>query len=245
MGCEAQYHQNVATALVLSAGGMFAAWEAGAWKTLSRRFQPDMIAGTSAGAWVGWAIAGGATPEELASEWLDPRTARIMQPGLHRSGWLRSGELHRRARELFERYRPRVPFGLTVVELPLLRARLVREGEITWRHLAATCAIPLGFAPVEIAGRSYVDGGLLGALPLWAASEMGADRALALDALNTWHFRALRAVLRPRRPRRPLVVERIEPSMPLGSLRDAVRWSGGNIARWIEQGERDAARAGI
>ena len=51
------------TALVLSAGGMFAAWEAGVWKALSGRFQPDVIVGTSAGAWNGWAIAGAPRPK--------------------------------------------------------------------------------------------------------------------------------------------------------------------------------------
>ena len=37
-----------------------------------------------------------------------------------------------------------------------------------------------------------------------------------------------------------LQVVRIEPSSRLGSLRDAVCWSAGNIERWIAQGEQDA-----
>ena len=73
-------------ALVLSAGGLWAAWEIGAWKVLSKTFQPDLIVGPSAGAWNGWAIAAGCTAEELAELWLDPATARIMCFGtaLHR-----------------------------------------------------------------------------------------------------------------------------------------------------------------
>jgi hypothetical protein len=38
-------------------------------------------------------------------------------------------------------------------------------------------------------------------------------------------------------------VIRLEPSVRLGSLRDAVWWSRSNIERWIEQGERDANQA--
>ena len=230
-------------ALVLSAGGMFGAWEVGVWKVLRERCQPDLIVGSSAGAWNGWAIAGGCGVDDLVNEWLDPRTARLMQPGVHSSGFLLPGALHAKARELFERYQPRLPFGLTVVELPRFRTRLVRDSEITWRHLAATCAIPLGFPPVAIDGKRYVDGGLLAALPLCAAEEMGATRAIAVNALTTLPFRALRRVLRPRRPSAELEVIRIEPSAKLGTLRDAARWSRGKIERWIAQGERDANRA--
>ena len=74
-------------ALVLSAGGLWAAWEVGAWKVLRERFQPDLIVGASAGAWNGWAIASGCTPEELEREWLDPSMAGVMTFGLHASGF--------------------------------------------------------------------------------------------------------------------------------------------------------------
>ena len=232
----------MATALVLSAGGMYAAWEVGVWKALRGRFQPDFIVGASAGAWNGWAIAGGCSIEELTEAWMDPATAGIMRRGLHRSGILRPDVLHQKARELFARYHPRIPFGLTVVEVPRLRPRLVRDSEITWEFLAATCSIPLCFPPVRIGGRKYVDGGLMGALPLWAAGEMGATRAIAANVLTTLPFRALRRVLPPPRPKGPLEVVRIEPSIRLGPLRDAVRWSRDNVERWIELGERDANR---
>lgn len=224
----------MSTALVLSAGGMFAAWEAGVWKALSGRFQPDLIVGASAGAWNGWAIAGGCAPEDLIREWMDPRRARMI---------LRPKALHQMARDLFARYQPRVPFGLTVVEVPRLRARLVRDSEITWRHLAATCAVPFLWPPVRIEGKFFVDGGLLGALPLWAAAEMGATRAIAANALTTPALRALHKMLRPRAPGAALEVIRIEPSTHLGSVREAVCWSRANIERWIGQGERDANRA--
>src|ERR1035437_3866188 len=60
------------TALVLSAGGLWAAWEVGVWSVLRERFRPDLIVGASAGAWNGWAIAGGCTPLELARPWARP-----------------------------------------------------------------------------------------------------------------------------------------------------------------------------
>jgi NTE family protein len=222
---------------------MFAAWEAGFWKVLSRRLQPDLVVGASAGAWNGWAIAGGCPPDELIDHWLDPRTAGIMRLGPHPTGILRPDALHREARLLFERFRPQIDFALTVVEVPRLRVRLVRASEVGWAHLAASCSIPCGFPPVRIDGRRYVDGGLLGALPVWAAEELGATRAVALNVLTVPPFRLLHALLPVRRPSAALQVVGLEPSTPLGSLKEAVCWSRRTIARMIEQGERDATSA--
>jgi NTE family protein len=222
------------TALVLSAGGMFAAWEIGIWKAIQPHFRPDLIVGASAGALNGWSIAGGATPAELEREWLDPSTAHLMR---HRA-------LHKKTQHLFERYRPRVPFGLTLVDLLQFRPRLFRDDAITWKHLAATCSIPLVFPAVSIGGRRYVDGGLLGALPLWAAQEMGATRAIALNCLNTRSFRLLHRGMRWRIPRATsLEVVRVEPSVPLGSMLDTAVWSAARVERWIALGEQDGARA--
>jgi NTE family protein len=214
---------------------MFAAWEAGVWKALSDGFRPDLIVGASAGAWNGWAIAGGVSADELIAEWLDGSLAaiRIFHPE----------PLHQKARELFSRFRPELPFGLTVVETPGLGARLVCGPEITWRHMAATCSIPVLFPPVSIGNRRYVDGGVGGALPVWAAQEMGATRAVAMNCLMGLPFRVLRAILRPRPPRAGFPVACIIPSQPLGSLRDAICWSRPNIERWIALGERDGKRA--
>jgi NTE family protein len=233
----------VITALVFSAGGLYAAWEAGVWNALHKAVRPDMVLGSSAGAWMAWAIAGGATAEDLDNEMRDPRLGKLLQFGPHHAGFLAPQPLYAKARELFERFQPRMPFGMPLVELPSLRVRLVREHEVTWLHLAAAASIPTGYPPVAIDGHWYVDGGLRSSLPLWAAEEMGATEAIALNCLTAWPFRAVRAVVRPRRPSSKLRVTLIEPSEPLGSLRDALVWSPRNIERWIAQGERDGNRA--
>lgn len=233
----------MATALVLSAGGLFAAWEVGVWNALRDRVEFDLVVGASAGAWNGWAIAGGATFEELRGDWLDPTLGRVFQWGPHSRGLLRPDGLHRKARDLHARYRPRIPFGLTVAEVPRLRARLVRDAEITWQHLAASCSIPLCFPPVRIGGKDYVDGGLRGALPLWAAEAMGATHAIAVNALTGPVFRAAHALFGQHSAGSALQVIRIEPSFPLGRMREAVVWRKANLQRWLEQGEQDGQRA--
>jgi len=214
---------------------MFAAWEVGVWKTLAAHIRPDLVVGASAGALNGWAIAGGISPEQLAEHWLDPSLTSIR--------FRRPEPLHDKARELWSRFQPQIPFGLTVVEMPRLRVRLVREREVTWHHLAATCAVPLFFPSVSIQGSSCVDGGLMGSLPIWAAEEMGASRVIAVNCLTQWPFRLVRTILPPRRCGPALRIFAVTPSKPLGSLRDAIRWSRSNVERWIELGEHDGALA--
>jgi len=227
------------TALVLSAGGMFAAYQAGVWKAIASAFRPDIIVGASAGALNGWVIAGGCTPEELIARWTDPDTANWMR--------FRAPGFDARVQELFARYSPRLPFGVVVVEAATLKSRLIQSNHITWRHLAASCSIPLMFPSQRIEGKSYVDGGLMNVLPLWAAREMGATRAVAINALPALPSRVLRLAagamrrLRPqeRRPVEGLQVIHIAPSAPMGSLTDAVRWKRDCIERWIDLGYRD------
>jgi NTE family protein len=233
----------VTNALVLGAGGMFAAWEVGAWRVLRDHARYDLIVGASAGSWVGWSIACGATPDELEREWLDPRTAEIMRIGLHRSGWLLPEMLHKRARELHAMGPPGLPFALTLTEWPSLRVRVVRGEEVRWEHLAASCSIPFSFPPVPIDGRRYVDGGFRGTLPVWVAEQLGADRAIALHCLTLWPFRAMRWLMRPRAPSAGYPATVIQPTKPLGPLKDGVVWSRTKIERWIAQGAEDARRA--
>lgn len=228
--------------MVLSAGGLYAAWQIGVWKALHTAVRPDMVLGASAGALNAWSIAGGATASDLEREWRDPLIGKIMQFGLHARGFLRPQPLHAKAREMFERFQPRMPFGMPLVEVPSLRVRLVREHEVTWQHLAAACSIPLAYPPVKIDGRRYVDGGLRASLPVWAAEGMGATDVIAVNCLTAWPFRALRKVLRPRPPSPTLRVTLLEPSQNLGSVRDALVWSQANLDRWIDLGEGDGNR---
>jgi NTE family protein len=128
-----------------------------------------------------------------------------------------------------------------------MRVRIVTGDKITWQHLAASCSFPTGFPPVRINRRWYVDGGLLGALPLWVAAELGADRAIAIDALPVMPsklivgaVRAAHLIGRPRVPPKDFPVTLIRPLTPLGKLRDALYWKPGNAVKWIAQGEHDA-----
>jgi len=231
---------------------MFGAYQAGAWKALAGHFQPDLIVGASAGALNGWALAGGCSPAELIAVWRDPATAGLVHRRFPPQPWrsfFDPDPLTRWVNQYFARFQPRLPYAATMVEVPRLRQVLVRGERMTPAHLLASCAIPWGFPPVRLDGKLYVDGGLLSAVPLWAAVELGATRAVVVNVLPQMPSRflratvgAFRALAAPRARFPGLEVIEIRAPGPLGSVYDALTWNEGNVLRWIAQGERDAEK---
>lgn len=242
----------VKTALVLSAGGMFGAYQAGAWRELSARFQPNLVVGASVGALNGWAIAGGCLPDELIRRWKDPSSGAFLKAQAPLRLWrglFDDASFSNHVQEFFSSFTPRVPCGVVVTDLVRRSLRLIASPAITWQHLAASAAIPIGLPPVRIDGRWYADGGLLNPLPIWAAAEMGATRVVAVNALPVLSSRLLRAgarVLWFFSPRLPspgsLEVVLIQPAGSLGTLTESIRWNPDTTQRWIEQGAEDARR---
>jgi len=241
------------TALVLSGGGMFAAYQAGAWKVLSREFAPDMIVGVSAGALNGWNIASGVTAEDLERQWLDPASAGLMTARVPRLPWsiFDPQPLEKRIKLLMNNHKLRVDFGVATLQLPRLLRRLARNEEVTWRHLLATCAVPGGFPPVRIGDALYCDGGLLESTPIWAAAAMGATRVIAINASRFLPPPLIgRAITEIRRWKKlsaqepsSLEVVTITPKDHLGRMLEGAVWRRENILRWIQMGEADAAAA--
>jgi predicted acylesterase/phospholipase RssA len=210
-------------ALVLSAGGMFGAYQAGAWEVLSQSFQPDIVIGASIGSLNGWAIAAGCDPKELSGRWLRFHENSIR--GIH------------------ECYHPVLGYGVVVTGLGL-KPRLFTTPEVAFEHLKASC----GFAAV--AGSLYIDGGVLNPLPLWAATQMGAMDILAINVLPQLPGSLLRTsvwFLRGLAPHYPapadgVKVAVLQPETPLGSMRDALLYKEANARRWLELGRSDAEK---
>jgi predicted acylesterase/phospholipase RssA len=104
---------------------------------------------------------------------------------------------------------------------------------------------------VRIGTKWYSDGGLLGALPSWAAAELGATRIIGLQALpqppSWWLGHGVR-IFRAIAGHNPAVpagveVQEIRHAESLGSVRDTIQWKRSNIERWLDQGAEDAAAA--
>ena len=239
-------------ALVLSAGGMYGAYQAGAWKALADIFHPDLIVGASIGAITGWAIAGGCDPKELVHRWLHLEAAghyrwKFPRSPLH--GVLDTTPLQAVIRNVYESFQPRTHFAMVLTDLMKLRPRVLRGNEVSWQHLVAGTAIVGLFDQVRLGGRIYSDGGLLSAVPLWAAAEMGATKALVIDVLPAPPgsiariFVGTMRMLSAFREPVPTDIEviRLAPPKLLGAPLEAIYWTRSNAEAWILAGEEQAA----
>src|SRR5262249_50275432 len=74
----------------------------------------------------------------------------------------------------------RMPVGVVAVDLDRGEEGTFTRGALP-RAVRASCAIPGLYPAVDIDGRTYVDGGLLQAVPSRAAAALGARIVVALD----------------------------------------------------------------
>jgi predicted acylesterase/phospholipase RssA len=105
------------------------------------------------------------------------------------------------------------------------------------------------FDQVRLGGKLTSDGGLLSAVPLWAAVELGARKAVVIDVLPeppgivAKTFVGAMRMLSPFRAIVPpgMEVIRIAPRALLGRPLESLYWSHRNAAKWIQQGQADAS----
>ena len=73
-----------------------------------------------------------------------------------------------------------LPLGIVATDLSDGSSILFRSGD-TGTAVRASSAVPAVFQPVKIAGREYVDGGLVSPVPVRYARQMGATYVVAVD----------------------------------------------------------------
>lgn len=125
-------------------------------------FVPERVSGSSAGALVTAAWAGGVEPGELSTELSQLERQHFWDPAFG-PGFLRGALFQQRldrmlAGKTFEA--ARVPAAVSVFELKTRRTQVVTKGSIS-TAIRASCAVPGLFHPVEIDGRLCWDGGVL------------------------------------------------------------------------------------
>jgi NTE family protein len=168
-------------AVVVGAGGVLGAAHIGVGYALERHgFVPDMIIGTSVGALNG-AIA--AAHPDRAAPWLDHVWTQLRRRDVYPLGYLSSrtsvftdrglrrliarAELPSRIEQLA------VPFTAVAMDLVTGAPVLLDRGDLQ-SALLASAAIPGMLPPVDRAGRTLVDGGVIAYVPVLAARQAGA-----------------------------------------------------------------------
>jgi len=142
----------------------------------------DLLAGTSIGALVGAAYAGGATLETLERQGILTHFRDFGRWTISRMGMATNerleGFLHRFTNvQTFEEMK--IPFGIVATDLLTGQTVCFTKGQVG-PPLRASCAYPGLFIPVEHEGRMLVDGFLTEHVPTESLRRMGADVVIAV-----------------------------------------------------------------
>ena len=122
---------------------------------------PKRVSGSSAGALVGASWAAGVDAPRLAEELLKLERQHFWDPGIG-LGLLRGRLFKEKLISIMGTPRfedTRIPAAVSAFDMKTGQTRVVAAGDIG-DAIRASCAVPLLFHPVRIAGRSYLDGGL-------------------------------------------------------------------------------------
>lgn len=189
--------------------------------------RPDYVIGTSAGSFVAALYASGKTGAQLGqiAETLEEAAFTDWTLPIFNRGVMRGEALGRYVNQLVGQKlieQMALPLGIVATDLQSGNAIVFRRGD-TGTAVRASSAVPAIFLPVRIAGREYVDGGLVAPVPVRFARDMGAEYVIAVDisadpeggsaadtvglllqtfaimgrSLNAWELKGADLVLRP------------------------------------------------
>jgi len=171
-------------AIALGGGGAKGFAHIGVLKVLeSHGIKPKIVTGTSAGSFVGSIYASGKTPYQLQQIALTLKESDIRDLTLNSQGVVQGQKLQNYvnkhiANKLIEQFPIR--FAAVATRLDTGRKAEFIKGN-AGQAVRASCSIPNVFVPATIAGKQYVDGGLVSPIPVKTAKDMGADIVIAVD----------------------------------------------------------------
>ena len=184
------------TAFVLGGRGVLGTTQVGMLRALcDTGIRPDLVLGTSIGSINGAFVAADPTPaavDRLARLWRTIRDEGDFQENpLKQAARAAKYRTHfmssRPLRKLIEEHLGvgviedlAVPFQCVAAHIESSRARWFTSGPIT-PALLASCAVPGMFAPVEIDGQHFLDGGLVHSIPVGRALALGANEIYVLQ----------------------------------------------------------------
>jgi NTE family protein len=171
-------------ALALGGGGARGFAHVGVIKTLeSAGIRPDIVVGSSSGSIVAALYAAGMSAAQLeaVADQVDP--ADLIDVNILDGFRVRGERLAHFVKESLG-YRPMeaLPraFAVVATDAETGRMKVFNRGD-PGLAVRASSSVPRLFVPPVIAGREYVDGGLVSPVPVKLARRMGADIVIAVD----------------------------------------------------------------
>lgn len=174
----------------LALGGGFARGIAhvGVLRVLEREKIPlHCITGISAGAIVAAAFASGATPEEIGAAAKGMRFGDVARWGLSKLGLASSERMTPFLRRLLKHMQfddMIVPLGVVATDLRTGARVIFRDKGDVAPAIRASCSYPGLFRPVELDGRTLVDGAMTVEVPAELARMMGATHVISVCIPN-------------------------------------------------------------
>ena len=144
---------------------------------------PDLIVGTSSSGIVGVLYSSGIRGEALTRLAMDTQREEVIDYTASKSGWITGQSLQEFVNEkLGNRLLEELEIPVAVVSTDLHSGtKMVFTRGDTGIAVRAASSFPGLFKPVTVAGREYVDGGVLSPVPVDTAFELGADIVIAVD----------------------------------------------------------------
>ncbi|KAA8735055.1 patatin-like phospholipase family protein [Acinetobacter qingfengensis] len=171
-------------ALALGGGGAKGFAHIGVIKVLeSHGIKPQIVTGTSAGSFVGSLYASGKTPYQLQEIALKLEESDIRDLTVSRQGFVIGQKLQDFVnRQIGNKPIEKFPKRFIAVATALDSGKKTEFNRgNAGQAVRASCSIPNVFIPATIAGKQYIDGGLVSPIPVETARKMGADIVIAVD----------------------------------------------------------------
>ena len=175
--------------LALSGGGARGFAHIGVLKVLGEHNIPiDYIAGTSAGAFAGGALAAGMNSADMEKMASAIRWRNVCRPSFSPKALFSNAPMGKLMRRHFpvQRFEDlSIPFAAVACD-PVAGELIVlkNSGDLV-TAIQASCAVPAIFSPVRVNGRLLSDGGIIAPMPVDIVREMGADVVIAIDLLSS------------------------------------------------------------
>jgi NTE family protein len=188
---SAPSHTRPRLGLALSCGGAKGLAHIGVIQVLEENgIQIDAIAGSSMGAYIGsiWGFGHDGSEMEALARRNEGRFGlrRLMDPVFPpRRGFLRGDKVRHHLEETIGhgRFEDMVrPVRVIATDLQTLERVVFSSGEVA-PAVQASIAIPGVCVPVNIEGRTYIDGGIADPIPVDVLRKMGMDRVIAVNTI--------------------------------------------------------------
>lgn len=177
-------HRQTRVGLALGGGAILGAAHIGVLKALEEKdIKIEAITGTSIGAFVAILYAFGIPVADIEARvkelgWLDVTNFRLSRYGLLSNEKLADMLNKMIGKVSFDE--AKIPLAVIATNIGTGKRVIIKEGDVALAAMASTC-VPAIFAPVEVKGELYVDGGLVENVPLSPLYDLGANFLVGVD----------------------------------------------------------------